>query len=34
MTGAWDDSNDNGIPEAGDVYLCTGVSQVSVNVTT
>ena len=34
VTGAWNDTNENGIPEAGDVYLCTGVSQVSVNVTT
>ena len=32
VTGAWSDDGD-GVPEASDTFLCTGVSQVSVNVT-
>ena len=31
VTGAWVDDGDN-VPEASDGFLCTGVSQVSVNV--
>ena len=31
VTGAWVDDGDNN-PESTDAYLCTGVSQVSVNV--
>ena len=33
VTGAWSD-DDDGVPEASDSFLCTGVSQVFVNVTT
>ncbi len=33
VTGAWSDDGD-GVPEASDSFICTGVSQVFVNVTT
>ncbi|MGB7806602.1 MAG: hypothetical protein WBM72_13480 [Actinomycetota bacterium] len=33
VTGAWSDDG-NGVPEASDGFICTGVSQVFVNVTT
>jgi hypothetical protein len=33
VTGAWADDGD-GVPEASDSFICTGVSQVFVNVTT
>jgi hypothetical protein len=34
VTGAWVDDDEDGVVEASDIFLCTGVSQVSVNVTT
>ena len=32
VTGVWLDVNDNEIPEAGDVFDCTGIASVSVHV--